>query len=293
MACHHPIPAWRNSPTGPIQLGQRIHPWYINQAVRLDLPCSKCLGCRKAAAQGWTLRAQLEMQDHETATFATLTYDKKHLPPTLQKRDLQLFLKRLRVNAARSATASTIRFLACGEYGTQRNRPHYHAILFGLHAQKHRELIEHSWGQGLTQTSTATGRRLAYTAGYVAKKYSDPQHLPHERIDHNTGEIYTYQPPFLQMSRGGRHGHGIGGTAREKYRQSWRAYGILNGRKIPLPRYLHEAWKQNATEDQIQQLLSDRATFALKRDNSERRRLAAEKIQLRQNELNAQTRHTA
>ena len=48
---------------------------------------------------------------------------------TLRKRDYQLFMKRLR----KAFPNDKIRFYAAGEYGPKTLRPHYHAILFGLH----------------------------------------------------------------------------------------------------------------------------------------------------------------
>ena len=48
---------------------------------------------------------------------------------SLRKRDFQLFMKRLR----KKYSDDRIRFYACGEYGSETFRPHYHAILFGLH----------------------------------------------------------------------------------------------------------------------------------------------------------------
>lgn len=72
-------------------------------------------------------------------------------------------------------------------------------------------------------------------------------------MDYETGEIYRWKAPFLQMSRGGRTGGGIGCSAR-KYINSWRDFAILNGRKIPVPRYLHLAWQKAATPEQREEL---------------------------------------
>jgi hypothetical protein len=43
------------------------------------------------------------------------------------KRDLQLFFKRLR----KAYPDVKLRYFACGKYGEQFARPHYHVILFG------------------------------------------------------------------------------------------------------------------------------------------------------------------
>ena len=44
----------------------------------------------------------------------------------LVKRDLQLFFKRLR------KITGPFRYVACGEYGELRRRPHFHVALFGV-----------------------------------------------------------------------------------------------------------------------------------------------------------------
>lgn len=284
MACHYPLQAWRGIKDNKIYLSQPT-PENVPAERRLQLPCTQCLGCRKTAAKAWALRCRLEMQQHAYATFATLTYDPKYCPPTLRKADLQLYLKRLRINASRHYAIDAVRFFACGEYGTQRGRPHYHAILYGLHYEQHRNLIEKSWGLGDTQTKEANNRRIAYTAGYVAKKYNEAPHEAHERVDPETGEVYDYEPPFLQMSRK----PGIGGHARQ-WPASWRAFAINDGHKMPVPRFYHESWKQQATEEEKEKLLQQKAQLALKRDNSPERLKAKEQIAIRQQQLHQQQR---
>nr|CDL65737.1 unnamed protein product [uncultured bacterium] len=58
--------------------------------------------------------------------------DKLHLfgdVPYLRKRDLQLFIKRLRKNLSKYSDAK-VRYFAMGEYGPVHFRPHYHFLLF-------------------------------------------------------------------------------------------------------------------------------------------------------------------
>lgn len=172
-----------------------------------------------------------------------MTYDDNHLPPTLQKYHLQGFLKRLR-----SRTKARLRFFACGEYGQHTLRPHYHAILFGLRPDAP---IQESWPHGHTRADALNEARISYTAGYTAKKLTYKLDTE-ERIDYATGECYTYQPPFLQMSRR----PGIGAAARQ-HLNSWRRTTIHNDNQVPAPRYLHNAWKDNATLQQLAQLESE------------------------------------
>lgn len=223
----------------------------------------------------WTLRCQLELQRHDRAGFATLTYDDDNVPDTLEKRDLQLFFKRLRKNAVRP-----IRYFACGEYGERNKRPHYHAVLFGLD-ERDRDLLHDSWGLGRTQTVNVTAAAIAYTAGYTAKKQGFRKGLNvDEKIDVATGIIQKWQHPFLQMSRR----PGIGAWARQ-HANSWRLFAVMDGNKMPVPRYLHNAWKNQATPAELEALISQKSMFAALKDTSRERLLAAEQISLSQSQL--------
>lgn len=110
----------------------------------LLIPCGQCRGCRLEYSRQWANRCMLELQDHDSAWFVTLTYNDEHVPVnyyadlltgeaypsmTLDKIELQSFMKRVRKRFSKDK----IRFFACGEYGPLNMRPHYHLILFGLH----------------------------------------------------------------------------------------------------------------------------------------------------------------
>ena len=59
----------------------------------LLVPCGKCLACRIARRQEWSMRCLHELSSFDDAVFVTLTYDDDHLPPngTLVVDDLQSF----------------------------------------------------------------------------------------------------------------------------------------------------------------------------------------------------------
>lgn len=241
MPCFYPIPAWRTD-AGEVLLRDTKHSRY-----KLNLPCGTCIGCRRANALKWAVRCTLEQQDHEHQCWATLTYEEKYKPPTLRKDHLQGWLKRLRSwhSGKSHGPPKKIRFFASGEYGDKFGRPHYHAILYGL-AISDAGSIQQTWPYGSTQVDLLTPAAISYVAGYTAKKNGLRRYLPRpEQVDPHTGEVYTYQPPFIQMSRN----PGIGGNARQ-YWQSWEHFAITNGLTIPVPRYLHEAWKENTTTEQ-------------------------------------------
>lgn len=73
----------------------------------------------------WAQRCMHEASLHEQNCLITLTY--RETDGNVNKRDLQKFFKRLR----RRIEPTRIRYFACGEYGGQRGRPHYHIVCFG------------------------------------------------------------------------------------------------------------------------------------------------------------------
>lgn len=242
MGCHHPLRAFRNR-SGVVTLGREPP-----DTETLALPCGGCLGCRETKAKHWALRCHLEFTRHDQTAFVTLTYNEEKKPPTLSKRALQLFHKRLR----RRKTARAVRHFSCGEYGEQTGRPHYHTLLFGV-GENEKDLIQAAWPHGHAYTVKATPGAINYVAGYTAKKLGDNRLAQEEQIDPETGEVFNFQPPFLQMSLK----PGIGGEAR-RFTQSWRAYAVNNGITMTVPRYLHEAWKKTATPEQIEQLANEK-----------------------------------
>lgn len=273
MACNYAIPAYR-SPQGEISLHHLKKP----DSTTLQLPCGNCLACRKNKAQAWTLRCQLELQQHKHAVFSTITYDDAYCPLTLSKRDLSLYLKRIRKNLK-----TPIRFFASGEYGERTQRPHYHAIIYGV-SEREASRLEETWGRGHVRTYPATPAAIGYVAGYCGKKLKYKRY-PHLRVDPTTGEQYTWEPPFIQMSRN----PGIGAHAK-KFVNSWRLYAVKDGHKMPVPRYLHEAWKALATPQQIEDLAYEIQLLALTTDRTKPRREAAEQILAAQQQLNSEKR---
>lgn len=146
----------------------------------------------------WTARLCLEVESWPVTSFVTLTYDDEHVPrrddgvPVLYKRDLQLFWKRLR-----KALDRPLRYYACGEYGRQTWRPHYHAVVFGL-GEDRADLVLKAWKQGIVQLDPFTPERAAYVAGYTVDKMTSKDD---ERLKGRP-------PEFGVMSRGTAIGSG-------------------------------------------------------------------------------------
>lgn len=239
------------------------------------LPCGSCLGCRMSRAREWALRCSLESSFHAETCWVTLTYDDAHVPPTLHKPHVSGWLKRLRARLG----DRRIRFFASGEYGERTERPHYHAILFGVSGGS---AIQDTWPYGFTRTDPLTPAAIAYVAGYAAKKIGWKLENG-ERVDYSTGEVYEYQAPFVLMSRR----PGIGGEAR-RYWQSWRKEAVYSGRKVPVPRFLHQSWLANVTDEQIEELRKERSEIV--RDTSKQALAAAEAHAVSRQSLQSQRR---
>lgn len=204
MSCYHPIEAWDY--TGQIDLFEPRQILFdapktfekrqemIKQGRRVLLPCRKCVGCRLDKSREWANRIIMEQVYHQDAWFVTLTYSDDYLPKaypvspsgvilsvhsTLVKKAFQDFMKRLRFNSHQK-----LRYYAAGEYGTTTFRPHYHALIFGLHLddlhpiQKSvlgdqyytSDLLDKCWPFGYHILGKVTWQSAAYVARYTMKK---------------------------------------------------------------------------------------------------------------------------
>lgn len=245
MACYHPMPAVRLDKSGDISMLRRD----ADKGAPLQLPCGNCIGCRADKTLSWSVRAQHEAQCWEENSVVTLTYDDEKLPPLkqLQPKHLQDFLKKLRAYYHNRR----IRFLAVGEYGEKTSRPHYHALLFNLkptdlkpYNQKlyTSPTLDKIWSYGNVLVDNLTPQACSYVAGYSLKKIKqrDRREL-RELIDPATGEVATYQPPFMRVS----NRPGIGAYWLEKYsRDLLRGHLPHQGKKLKIPRYYADKIKK-------------------------------------------------
>lgn len=133
--------------------------------------CGKCHECLARRRDSWSFRLYHQSLVSNSVHFITLTYAEAPISfngvPTLCKRDLQLFFKRLR-----KRNKGPLKYYAVGEYGANYHRPHYHVILFGLDtslAQRSLFLSERVWGLGHVDLAISNVRTINYTVGYVMK----------------------------------------------------------------------------------------------------------------------------
>lgn len=176
------------------------------------VPCGHCPDCHADAAREWSNRCLMELDDNDNVgCFVTLTYNDFNLPldddgPTLRKRDFQLFMKRLRW----FFPGKRIRFFACGEYGSNTKRPHYHVILFGLGlsdfgdcvVKKYNKIgqplwisenLSKIWPFGYHLIGAVTKESCDYVARYTLKKQFD--------LDSDGKYPLHILPPFTLCSR--------------------------------------------------------------------------------------------
>lgn len=131
--------------------------------------CGHCDACRVNTFQQWFCRCKLEASCYPYNSFVTLTYNDEHLPKgaNLLKSDLQDFFKRFRKDCP-------IRYYACGEYGDQSNRCHFHFIGFGL-SYEDSDIVQKAWtlngkSIGFIECTPLVDEKIKYCLGYVQKK---------------------------------------------------------------------------------------------------------------------------
>lgn len=276
MPCYHPIRVniLRKSAVG----GRRIRD---NQQV----PCGNCLGCRAEQGRQWAVRMMHEAQMHQHSWFLTLTYDDDNLPEngTLVPEHFRSFVKSVR----RDQPPGSVSFFGCGEYGDQRRRPHYHAVLYGVeffdrYLHTHRsgnpvwrsETLERYWNRGLSEFSNVTMGSASYVASYVRKKVEARENEDYYiRVVPETGELVEVAPEFARMSLR----PAIGRRWIERY---WRdVYPsdcvVVDGVEAKPPRY-YDKWLEKHQPEVAYQVRMDR--WNPEYDDSRYKRAAREKI---------------
>lgn len=241
MSCYAPLKAWRNRDGGPYLF--RYGPLCIGDPV--PVPCQQCVGCRIDRSSEWAMRCMHEKRMWESthpSSFLTLTYSPESLPSDggLVKRDLQLFMKRVR-----NATGEGVRFYGVGEYGGQFGRPHYHVLLFNrsfddrkFYKSGKREgetlytsrRLDAMWQMGQCVIGDVSYDSCAYVAGYIVDKITGKM-----AADHYMGR----EPEFSLMSKG------IGYSYYMKYAHEIYAHDnvVIKGKLRRPPRYYDEKWK--------------------------------------------------
>lgn len=191
-----------------IQNPNYVGPGNPSEPKELFVPCGRCAVCKTSDASSWRARLCEEMDVSVSAIFITLTYSDENLPyeevsisdeddiivPSFSKRDIQLFLKRLRESVRGTYTpmydtGKALRYFIVSEYGPTTLRPHYHGILFNLcmpfkdrsvSHKKVTELIRECWDLGNVRVDIVNDNRIAYVTKYMSCVCGNPdaQYLP-------------------------------------------------------------------------------------------------------------------
>ena len=290
MVCYHPLDGFYSREVN--KSGKRSLTFNRNAShsgVSVRVPCGRCIGCRLERSRQWAMRCMHEKRLHKDNCFVTLTYDNKHLPEagTLVKRDLQLFMKRLR-----NARGSGVRFYACGEYGSLNRRPHYHLILFNVafpdkvfsrNAKGGEKLYTSSelstyWPFGFHLIGDVTFESAAYVARYIVEKLNGSLAPSRYDVVDGDGVVHSRLPEFTLMSRR----PGIGSGWFDKYGKHAYEHDsvIMRGREVRPPKYYDSKYELGYPGD-MEEIKRERKRIAALqyKENLIDRRLVREKVQ--------------
>lgn len=195
---------------------------------------------------------------------------------TLNKRDVQLFFKRLRklsdkrirnhyyklhkgkIKKSKIKVYANIKYYCAGEYGTRYGRPHYHIICFGAEQQD----VVDAWKDPNTKKPIGqihfgydtSEKAIGYTLKYLSKESKVPVHANDDR-----------EPEFPLMSKGIGKNY-VNEKTIKYHRQDIRSNGCItlkDGKRISIPRYYRQ---RIYTPEQIGYLKGYYEREATKRD---------------------------
>lgn len=222
--------------------------------VHRVVPCGRCMPCRINKTQEWVIRLELEKSYCDKSAFVTLTYDDEHLPKdcSLNKKDVQLFFKRLR------RAGLSFRYYCVGEYGEKEQkyydpndeelinlgkikphgRPHYHILFFGINFSDDADfqILQKSWFNCSPEYWIIHRKKLIgnldngsirYVCDYMQKKQYGLNSVV---------EYFNSLAPFSLCSQK------LGLEEFEKHLENYKSNGFImyNGHKCPIPRYYRD-----------------------------------------------------
>ena len=231
----------------------------------VPVPCRHCLSCRIDNIKSWEYRCKYEYI-HQPSAFVTLTYDDNHLcfeheralqsafsnlpdnsgigfvefalstgfAPTLKKSSFTEYIDSVRhkINRFDDGFCSSnkinknFKYIACGEYGDQFGRPHYHVIFFGLDFSICSRFLKGSWSAGKVKVLPVLAGGIRYVLKYFEKNQS-------KEFDDKNYFDYGLNPPFMSYSKG------LGAGWFEANKESIAKYGMIKSgaRWLPVPSY--------------------------------------------------------
>jgi len=228
--------------------------------THVNVPCGQCLYCKERRKTQWCFRMEQEAQEAITRYFVTLTYDPQHVPydkygnKVLVQADLTKFMKRLRKKHCKEyriecevhglSRKDKIKMFACGEYGSERGRPHYHLMIFNAAWRD----IEEAWSIDGKPLGTVDCRWAdGNGASAYIMKYMDKHH----------GKKQDWKKPkeFTTQSEG------IGKVYVDKMKD-WHLKNLEvsyvvspQGAMLPMPRYIREKIFEGEPEKKAKQMI--------------------------------------
>lgn len=233
-------------------MGKCLTPIKLKNETNIHtVPCGKCYDCYQRRISQWSFRLMQEEKKSSSAFFITLTYEKQHLPKTqtnqatLDKRDIQLFMKQLR-----KKNREKLKYFVCGEYGSNYERPHYHMILFNAKEKT----IQPTWQKGQIHIGKVSAASVGYTLKYMQKQGKIPKHFKDDR-----------KKEFQLMSKG------LGLSYITKNISKWhlndlenRLYlNIEDNKKIAMPRYYKDKIYTKEQRGQLKAFHTEKITREL------------------------------
>lgn len=250
MTCFSPVIGFRADAINPDtrKRGVVFNPLKAsNSTASLRFPCGQCRGCRLDRAQAWATRCVHEAQMHEANSFITLTYSPASYPEdgSVSVHEFQKFMKRFR-----KQIGVPIRYYACGEYGSESQLAHYHALVNGYDFSADRvhlresefgpvytsPLLSKLWPFGIHEIGTVTFQSARYVAGYISSKINGEQAASHYLRHHpHKGHLVQVTPPFALQSKN----PGLGTSWFERFHKDVfpSDFLVVDGHKVPVPKF--------------------------------------------------------
>lgn len=188
---------------------------YAWSPVFTQFPCGWCLNCRVDKRNALIHRCEKEFIDKKCGAFVTFTYDDPHLiqhlrynsdgklVASLSKLDCKRFLDRLNKLVHKEQDTllcnHSYKYLIVGEYGERGqcfDRPHFHALFFGLDFAVCKRLFLRAWqGRGQIDIGNIGDGAIGYVNKYLDKQIFGV--LAEKKYDDN-----NLERPFCHRSCG-------------------------------------------------------------------------------------------
>ena len=216
----------------------KIHDW---RGREIPASCGVCPLCRAKRVNEIFLRANYEWRNRKSACFVCFTIDDNHLidfykpnnliHASVSKKIWHNFNDRLRhyfKNNIVKDCESNYSYLSCGEYGTKKDseRPHYHALFFGLDGVQASRVFKKLWQYGFVQVDPVENGAIRYVVKYLEK-------APKGELSDSMYFDKGIEPPFVVWSKG------LGTGLYDEQAENIDKYGAMymNGKFIPISSY--------------------------------------------------------